>query len=282
MFRACLLYIFASSSLFSFGFNTIIFYGDLCLWKGSTFHTTVQNDSFYEETICLKPQKSSLPMSFGFRAGASYLMYGESLVFDANLNHFCAGKKEGCRFGMDLIDADIGYTFYRNYLIALRGFLGVEGAFLNKTIHQKNGFDLKESYDFKGVGPLVGLFFQWDMGAGFTFETLAAFASLFGQTKRDLNIYLSQSIRDCFSDRHFIGISDLRCGLRYTFPCLSWYGMGAFLGYEMRAILGNHVGSTHSIFLNTLLGEPLLKYQQNGGGKITLLQGATLSLEFSF
>ncbi len=216
-------------------------------------------------------------MNFGFRVGASYLMYGESLVFDANYNRFSAGKKHECWFDMNVIDLDVGYTFYRNYLIALRGFVGVEGAFLNKSYLE----EIKETNHFKGAGPLVGLLFQWDMGAGFTFETLGALGSLYGSGKRDLNIVFSQVIHDKFLDGHFVALTDLRCGLRYMFPCLSWYGIGAFVGYEMRAILGQ-IGCSHTLNLTSKEGVSLLHFNDSGGGKVTLLQGVTFSVDVSF
>jgi Legionella pneumophila major outer membrane protein precursor len=150
----------------------------------------------------------------GFRVGAGFEFGSNNWDIGAFWTHFHSHAHSSndedelhWKINFDVIDIVAGYNCDLGSCFSLRPFLGIRGARIDQKLHVKE-FPLSSDddpitiarnnkEDFRGIGPLLGLEFDWDIGCGFSFYTNASISWLYGNF--DVKFFESD-ITEGFSD----------------------------------------------------------------------------------
>ncbi|MDN3507281.1 MAG: Lpg1974 family pore-forming outer membrane protein [Simkaniaceae bacterium] len=217
---------------------------------------------------------------------------------------------------MNLIDLELGRSFWTSKYLSMRPFVGLRIAYLNQSfdIQHKGGSwsentnttppqaaynnEVELSNDFKGVGLRGGLNTLWNLGCGWGIYGNFAMAILYGRfdvdhdetNRRASNPHEKVKITDAKNSfRASRGAADLALGLQYqTMFCDCAYGFSVALGWEHHLFFDQNQlwrvvrigdtfdGSTPNAWNNT--GENV--FHERRGDLDT--QGWTLTVKFDF
>jgi hypothetical protein len=178
----------------------------------------------------------------GFRLGVGLELTRSNWDFVAIWTHINSkahnSKEQDAEFNwnldFDVIDVVAAYNFDVGSCFALRPYVGLRGA----RIEQKVRYDEQESskaaalaadlnipddhndQKFTGIGPLVGLEADWNIGCGFSLYANADLSWLYGNFKvRIHELTESEHTFDFYSsDKHLvanIGVADAGIGIRW-------------------------------------------------------------------
>ena len=190
---------------------------DICIpQEESNFVTT---DGFVTSRFVGKGRDINFKWDPAFRLGAGYA-FGDNCGCDgwdvgvfwthfhshAHASYACASHLNW-KLDFDVVDLVAGYDHKLNCCFGIRPFLGLRLARIDQKLHISEGDSsgsfssfpsssfpfsddelfvsstVKNTQDFKGVGPILGLEADWNIGCGFSFYASADVAWLYGKYK---------------------------------------------------------------------------------------------------
>ncbi len=192
----------------------------------------------------------------GFRIGAGYGLdcYNWDLeIFWSHLHSHT--KSHGSRWNLnfDVIDLITSYDYDANCYFKITPFLGLRTAFIDQKLHQgeRSSNFSSARQNFSGLGPLIGLTAEWEIGCGFNVYASISGSWLYGNF--DVKLIDSERTSDTFAfcrqSKHLdtnLGAYDATLGIRW-YECFCGNRIMFQLGFEHHRYfdynrLGNHYG----------------------------------------
>ena len=177
----------------------------------------------------------------GFRLGAGYEFACNGWDIAAIWTHFHSHSHDSRNFGgtlrwnldFDVIDIVAGYNYDIGPCFILRPFVGIRGAKIDQ--HLRSDFfrsislssdddlfesDKKNKENFEGIGPLIGLEADWDIGCNFSLYASGSVSWLYGNfhiTRHEYDKFV-HAISSCKERKHLdasLAAADAAVGIRW-------------------------------------------------------------------
>ena len=122
----------------------------------------------------------------GYRIGANYEFASCEWDVAASWTHFhSSANGSGHRkwnINLDVIDVTTGYEPDCGLCFDVRPFIGLRGAQIDQKLHvgHRGGSHKRLKEEFEGLGPLLGLGFNWEIGCNFSLYVNVSAAWLYG------------------------------------------------------------------------------------------------------
>lgn len=162
----------------------------------------------------------------GYRVGACYEFASGEWDVAASWTHFHSkANGSGHRkwtINLDVVDVTTGYEPECGLCFDIRPFLGVRGAKIDQKLHSghRRGSHKHFKEEFEGIGPLLGLGLDWEIGCNFSLYVKASAAWLYGNfhVKTFESTELVHARNVCKLRKHLdanIAAGDAEIGLRW-------------------------------------------------------------------
>lgn len=162
---------------------------------------TIRPDGRVISTFNGKSRDPHFKWSPGFRICAGYGFDCSHWDIGACWTHFHShanssnhGNKVQWNINLDVIDILAGYKADLGPCFSLRPFFGIRGARIDQKLHlcqypsssrsSRNELDIIGNHnkqDFSGIGPIIGLGGDWNIGCGFSLYASGAISWLYGR-----------------------------------------------------------------------------------------------------
>lgn len=134
----------------------------------------------------------------GFRIGAGYRLpctNWDVRAFWTHFNSHSSSKNHDSRLrwniNLNVLDVIAGYDLDFGYCFNFRPFFGLRGAKIDQKLRVRSSPDIfiddffiadtKSKEKFTGLGPLIGLEADWNIGCGFSLYTMGSVAWMYGK-----------------------------------------------------------------------------------------------------